>query len=284
MDACAGNRTFRSRNHRMSRTIVITGGATGIGYGIAQRLVGDGDDVVLVSRNPDKLEAAAESLADGPGAVSVFPIDVRDHEAVAAVIDALPRVDGLVNNAAGNFTARTVDMSFRAFRAVVEISLYGTFNASQALARRLIREDKPGVILNIVASYGWTGAPLVAHSAAAKAAMIAFTKSVAREWGPDRIRVNAMAPGFVPTDNAVAGILSSPRAQERMLDLIPLGRFGSPEEIADVAAFLLGDESRYVTGAVFAADGGRSLGISMYESPSAQSELTSTASGRGASS
>jgi NAD(P)-dependent dehydrogenase (short-subunit alcohol dehydrogenase family) len=268
----------------VSRTIVITGGATGIGYGIARRLVGDGDDVVLVSRNPDKLDAAAESLAGSSGAVSVYPIDVRDHEAVASVIDALPRVDGLVNNAAGNFTARTVDMSFRAFRAVVEISLYGTFNASQALARRLIREDKPGVILNIVASYGWTGAPLVAHSAAAKAAMIAFTKSVAREWGPDRIRVNAMAPGFVPTGNAVAGILSSPGAQERMLDLIPLGRFGSPEEIADVAAFLLGDESRYVTGAVFAADGGRSLGISMYDGPSAGTELTSTASGRGSAS
>lgn len=273
-----------------ARTIVISGGATGIGYGIATRLVSDGDDVVLVSRNPDSLAAAAHSLAGGPGAVSVYPIDVRDHEAVAAMIDALPRVDGLVNNAAGNFTARTVDMSFRAFRSVVEISLYGTFNASQALARRLIREHQPGVILNIVASYGWTGAPLVAHSAAAKAGMIAFTKSVAREWGPNHIRVNALAPGFVPTDNAVAGILSSPGAQERMLELIPLGRFGSPEEIADVAAFLLGDESRYVTGAVFAADGGRSLGISMHDAlsnnpptpPTTHSDqLIPTAAGRG---
>jgi NAD(P)-dependent dehydrogenase (short-subunit alcohol dehydrogenase family) len=176
-------------------------------------------------------------------------------------------------------------MSFRAFRAVVEISLYGTFSASQALARRLIRENKPGVILNIVASYGWTGAPMVAHSAAAKAGMIAFTKSVAREWGPDGIRVNALAPGFVPTDNAVAGILSSPGAQERMLDLIPLGRFGSPEEIGDVAAFLLGDESRYVTGAVFAADGGRSLGVSMHDGSRARGEqLISSAAGRESSS
>jgi NAD(P)-dependent dehydrogenase (short-subunit alcohol dehydrogenase family) len=269
----------------MSRTVVITGGATGIGYGIAQRLINDGDHVVLVSRSQDKLEAAADSLADGQGAVSWYSIDVRDHDAVAAMIDALPRVDGLVNNAAGNFTSRTVDMSSRAFRAVVEISLYGTFNASQALARRLMREDKPGVILNIVASYGWTGAPLVAHSAAAKAGMIAFTKSIAREWGPENIRVNALAPGFVPTDNAVAGILSSPRARERMLDLIPLGRFGTPQEIADVASFLLGDESRYVTGAVFAADGGRSLGVSMHDEPSARREqLTSSAAGRDSSS
>ncbi|MUL82237.1 MULTISPECIES: SDR family oxidoreductase [unclassified Mycolicibacterium] len=273
-----------------ARTIVVTGGATGIGYGIAQRLVGDGDDVVLVSRNPDKLAAAAQSLAAGPGNVTVYPLDVRDHEAMSEMIEALPRVDGLVNNAAGNFTARTVDMSFRAFRSVVEISLYGTFNASQALAKRLIRENKPGSILNIVASYGWTGAPLVAHSAAAKAGMIAFTKSVAREWGPDNIRVNALAPGFVPTDNAVAGILSSAQAQQRMLDLIPLGRFGNPEEIAEVAVFLLGDGARYVTGAVLAADGGRSLGISMHDAvsehpattPSAHSQqLIPSAAGRG---
>jgi NAD(P)-dependent dehydrogenase (short-subunit alcohol dehydrogenase family) len=248
----------------MRRTIIVTGGATGIGYGIAERLVSDGDHVVLMSRSPDKLAAAASSLADGPGGVTTYAVDVRDHDAVAGVVDALPRVDGLVNNAAGNFAAPTVDLSYNAFRSVVEISLYGTFNTSQALARRLIREGRPGVILNIVASYGWTGAPLVAHSAAAKAGMIAFTKSVAREWGPANIRVNALAPGFVPTDNAVAGILSDPAAQGRMLDLIPLGRFGSAQEIADVAAFLLGDESRYVTGAVFAADGGRSLGVSMH--------------------
>lgn len=248
----------------MSSTIVITGGASGIGYGIAQRLVADGDDVVLVSRNADKLDAAARSLADGPGSVATYALDVRDHDAVAAMIDSLPRVDGLVNNAAGNFTANTVDMSYNAFRSVVEISLYGTFNASQALARRLIREAKPGVVLNVVASYAWTGAPLVSHSAAAKAGIVAFTKSVAREWGPHQIRVNALAPGFVPTDNAVAGILSSPDARERMLDLIPLGRFGNTQEIADVAAFLLSDQSRYVTGAVFAADGGRSLGVAMH--------------------
>jgi NAD(P)-dependent dehydrogenase (short-subunit alcohol dehydrogenase family) len=267
------------------RTIVVTGGATGIGYGIAERLVNDGNHVVLISRNPDKLALAAAGLATGQGEVSTYAVDVRDHEAVAGVIDTLPSVDGLVNNAAGNFTARTVDLSFRAFRSVVEISLYGTFNASQALAKRLIRERKPGVILNIVASYGWTGAPLVAHSAAAKAGMIAFTKSVAREWGPDNIRVNALAPGFVPTDNAVAGILSDQGAQERMLDLIPLGRFGSTQEIADVAAFLLGDGSRYVTGAVFAADGGRSLGIAMHSVAAAPrpdlEQLVPSAAGRG---
>lgn len=262
-------------------TIVVTGGATGIGYGIAQRLVNDGVHVVLASRSPQKLASAAEGLAGGPGSVSVFSLDVRDHDEVTAMIDSLPRIDGLVNNAAGNFAARTVDMSLRAFRSVVEISLYGTFNGSQALARRLMREHKPGVILNIVASYGWTGAPLVAHSAAAKAGMIAFTKSVAREWGPDGIRVNALAPGFVPTENAVAGILASTGAQERMLDLIPLGRFGTTDEIAEVAAFLLSDASRYVTGAVFAADGGRSLGVAMHDDQRDADLLVASETGAG---
>lgn len=248
-----------------SRRYVVTGGATGIGFGIARHLNKLGHHVVLASRDEVKLRRAADELGGGIGRCDIHPLDVRDPEAVAELFERFPDVAGLVNNAAGNFTSPTLDLSFNGFRAVVEISLYGTFNASQAFARQLVAQGRPGVILNIVASYAWTGAPLVAHSAAAKAAMVAFTKSVAREWGPYGIRVNAMAPGFVPTESAVRGILASPEAQERMLDLIPLGRFGTTEEIADVAAFLLGDASRYVTGAVFAADGGRSVGIAMHD-------------------
>jgi NAD(P)-dependent dehydrogenase (short-subunit alcohol dehydrogenase family) len=248
-----------------SRRYVVTGGATGIGFGIARHLYDQGHHVVLASRNDDKLRRAADTLSGGIGRCDTHALDVRDPEAVGALFERFPDVAGLVNNAAGNFTSPTLDLSFNGFRSVVEISLYGTFNASQAFARQLVAQRRPGVILNIVASYAWTGAPLVAHSAAAKSAMVAFTKSVAREWGPHGIRVNALAPGFVPTESAVAGILSSPEAQERMVDLIPLGRFGTPEEIADVAAFLLGDASRYVTGAVFAADGGRSVGIAMHD-------------------
>jgi len=245
-------------------TFVITGGATGIGFGIAERLAGDGHHVVLASRDRSKLDRAEGQLAAQGGVCSTYVLDVRDPQAVAALFEAVPQVDGLVNNAAGNFACPVVDLSFNGFRSVLEISLYGTFLASQALARRLIAEGRPGVMLNIVASYAWTGAPDVAHSAAAKAAMVAFSKSVAREWGPHGIRVNALAPGFVPTDAAVQGILADDDAQERMRDLIPLGRFAEPADIADVAGFLLGDDTRYVTGAVFAADGGRSLGVAMH--------------------
>lgn len=257
-------------------TVVITGGATGIGYGIAERMCADGNHVILASRNQAKLDQAATRLHAVGGSCSTHALDVRDADAVEALFAAHPDIDGLVNNAAGNFAAPTTELSFNGFRAIVEISLYGTFLCSQALVRRLIPDGRPGVILNIVASYAWTGAPLVAASAAAKAGMVAFTKSVAREWGPHGVRVNALAPGFVATDAALAGILSDAHAQERMRDLIPLGRFGQPEDIADVAAFLLGPQSRYVTGAVFAADGGRSLGVSMHQAP--RKDLTTISS------
>lgn len=245
---------------------VVTGGATGIGFGIARQLCGRGDDVVLASRNRDKLDVALRELDGLPGTCTAAALDVRDQSAVTDLIESLDHVDGLVNNAAGNFAAPSTEISFNGFRAIVEISLYGTFLASQALARRLIAEGRPGSILNIVATYAWTGAPMVAASAAAKAGMVAFTKSVAREWGPYGIRVNALAPGFVPTEAAVSGILNEPEARQRMLDLIPLGRFGEAAEVADVAAFLLGERAGYVTGAVVTVDGGRSLGISMHHS------------------
>ena len=127
------------------------------------------------------------------------------------------------------------------------------------------RRPGRGVRRHPVATYAWTGAPGVAHSAAAKAGVIAFTKSVAREWGPHRIRVNALAPGFVPTEQATSNILASARAQERMRSTIPLGRFAEADEIADTVAFLLSEHASYITGSVVTVDGGRSLGLAMHE-------------------
>jgi 2,4-dienoyl-CoA reductase (NADPH2) len=242
-------------------TYIVTGGSQGIGLAIAKRLAAEGHDLVLVARRREPLEAAAREL---PTSVEVAALDVRDADGVAALVARLPEVDGVVNNAAGNFTCPTVDLSPNGFRAVVEISLHGCFHFSSAVARRLIAEERPGAMLNIVATYAWTGAPGVAHSAAAKAGMVAFTKSVAREWAPNGIRVNALAPGFVPTEDAIAALLPSEAAQERMRGEIPLGRFATPEEIAEPAAFLMSDAARYVTGAVLTADGGRSLGRAMH--------------------
>lgn len=246
-------------------TFIVTGGSAGIGLEIARRLATDGNEVVLVGRNIDRLKEGELSL-DGDGLTCrTASLDVRDADAVNHLVESLPRVDGVVNNAAGNFAARTIDLSLNGFRAVVEISLYGTFNFSTAVARRLIAEQKPGVMCNIITTYAWTGAPGVAHSAAAKAGMLAFTKSVGREWGEHGIRVNAVAPGFVPTESATAHILSSPGAADRMLGLIPLGRFGRREEIADAVSFLMSDQAAYITGSVLTVDGGRSLGLSMHD-------------------
>jgi 2,4-dienoyl-CoA reductase (NADPH2) len=246
-------------------TVIVTGGSAGIGLAIARRLAADGHGLVLVARRRGPLEEAAAALAADGARVSVADLDVRDAAAVDALVEGLDTVDGVVNNAAGNFTCPAVDLSPNGFRAVVEISLFGCFNCSTAVARRLIAEGRPGAVLNIVATYAWTGAPGVAHSAAAKAGMVAFTKSVAREWAPHGIRVNALAPGFVPTEGALAGLLPTEEARERMRDHIPIGRFAGAEEIAEPAAFLMSDRASYVTGAVLTADGGRSLGAALHD-------------------
>ncbi|MDQ3993671.1 MAG: SDR family oxidoreductase [Actinomycetota bacterium] len=245
-------------------TTVITGGATGIGFATARRLGRDGRTVVLASRKRERLEDAQRRLRGEGIACEIAELDVRDADAVDTLFTSLPDVSAVVNNAAGNFVCPTVDLTPNGFRAVVEISLYGCFHCSRALARRLLAEERQGAIVNMVATYAWTGAPAVAHSAAAKAGMIAFTKSVAREWGAHGIRVNAVAPGFVPTDQALESILASGEAQDRMRDLIPLGRFGEPDEVADAVAFLLSDAAAYITGSVVTVDGGRSLGLAMH--------------------
>ena len=244
--------------------VVITGGATGIGFETARRLGRDGHGVVLASRKRERLDEARRRLREDGIACEVADLDVRDAEAVDELFATLSDVSAVVNNAAGNFVCPTVDLSANGFRAVVEISLYGCFHCSRALARRLIADGRPGAIVNMVATYAWTGAPGVAHSAAAKAGMVAFTRSVAREWGPHGIRVNAVAPGFVPTEQAVESILQGAEAQERMRSAIPLGRFGEASEIADVVAFLLSDAASYMTGSVVAVDGGRSLGAALH--------------------
>ena len=145
-------------------THIVTGGSAGIGLAIARRLAADGHELVLVARRRGPLEEAAAALAAEGTSVTVADLDVRDAEAVGRLVDRLPAVDGVVNNAAGNFACPAVDLSPNGFRAVVEISLYGCFHFSTAVARRLIAEDRPGAVLNIVATYAWTGAPGVSSS------------------------------------------------------------------------------------------------------------------------
>ena len=246
-----------------TRRILVTGGSAGIGLAIARRLAHQGDHVVIAARDGDRLERTLQGLAAEGGSCSGHSCDIRDPAAVDRLFAAAGELDGLVNNAAGNFVCPSLTLSANGFRSVVESSLHGSFFCSQAFARQATARGG-GAIVNIVATYAWTGAPEVAHSAAAKAGLVALTKSLGREWGPLGIRVNALAPGFVPTDGAQANILSDPEAEARMLATIPLGRFAEVDEIAAAAAWLLSEHAAYCTGAVLTVDGGRSLGVGMH--------------------
>jgi NAD(P)-dependent dehydrogenase (short-subunit alcohol dehydrogenase family) len=177
---------------------------------------------------------------------------------VASAVARFGRITGLVNNAAGNFLARTETLSPNAFRTVVDIVLGGTFNATVAVGRQLIAQGEGGSILSIVTTYAWTGSAFVVPSAAAKAGVLAMTRSLAVEWGEHRIRCNAIAPGPIPTEGAFSRLMP-PGVKQGSLRKVPLARFGEPSELADLAVFLLSPGSGYVNGEVVTIDGGEWL-------------------------
>jgi NAD(P)-dependent dehydrogenase (short-subunit alcohol dehydrogenase family) len=241
------------------RRIVITGGGTGLGAAMARRFAGLGAEVALLGRRKEKLDEVAASIAAAGGKATAHPCDVRDFAAVQQVAASLPRVDGLVNNAAGNFLAAAEDLSANAFKAVIDIVLNGTFHCTSAFGRRMIEAGNGGAILNIVTSYAWTGSAFVLPSACAKAGVLALTRSLAVEWAHYKVRVNAIAPGPVPTEGAFSRLLPDPSLEEMARNRVPLKRFGTPEEIADAAVYLMSPGAGYVTGDCLTVDGGEWL-------------------------
>jgi NAD(P)-dependent dehydrogenase (short-subunit alcohol dehydrogenase family) len=244
---------------------LITGGGTGLGKAMARRYMELGADVYICGRREEVLQNTQQELTSATGGkLNIFSCDVRDGVAVETAIEEIWKqgpLDIVVNNAAGNFLARTEELSPRAFEAVIGIVLTGTINVTMSVGRRWLNSERKGTVLNIVATYASSGAgsAYVVPSAIAKAGVLALTRSLAVEWGPRGIRLNAIAPGPVPTEGAFSRLLPKPELENLAKDRVPLRRFGTPEEIANLAAYLVADGSGYINGEVVTIDGGEWL-------------------------
>ncbi len=245
------------------KTAWITGGGTGLGRGMALRFAGLGARVALSGRREEPLRETAETIRAAGGEAVWAPCDVRVPEEVEAALDrisgaaALP--DILVNNAAGNFLCRSEDLSPNAFASVVGIVLHGTFHCTQAIAKRWIAAKRGGTVLSIATTYAETGSGFVLPSACAKAGVVALTRSLAVEWARHGIRLNAISPGPIPTEGAFSRLLPSEDFAAERKKRIPAGRFGTPEELAELAAYLVSDASDWIRGEVVIFDGGEWL-------------------------
>jgi NAD(P)-dependent dehydrogenase (short-subunit alcohol dehydrogenase family) len=244
------------------KKILITGGGTGLGKSIGQRYLELGAHLVICGRRKEVLDATAgEFAAAVPGAkVDTLTCDVREAEQVEAMMDAIWRagpLDLLVNNAAANFIARTDKLSSRAVDAVLDIVLHGSFYCTIAAGRRWIEGGRPGNVISTVSAPVITGQAFTAASAAAKAGVLAMTRSLAVEWGPKGIRLNCVAPGLFPTEGAWERLYPPGSQVEPQESGVPLRRFGDHRELCDLYSYLAADGSGYITGDLIVMDGGR---------------------------
>jgi NAD(P)-dependent dehydrogenase (short-subunit alcohol dehydrogenase family) len=245
------------------QTILITGGGSGLGLAMAERLGGLGARIGICGRRAEVLEAAKAKIEAAGGEAAWATCDVRDpaqvDKAVAELEAKIGNFDGLINNAAGNFLSPAEDLSYNAFNSVVQIVLYGSFNTTQALGRRWIeRGAKKHHVLSIITTYAWMGSAFVLPSACAKAGVLAMARSLAIEWATYGIRFNTIAPGPFPTEGAFSRLMP-PGVHQQMEQANPLGRFGEPHELADLAAYLFSPMATYINGETVTIDGGEWL-------------------------
>ncbi len=247
------------------KTILVTGGGTGLGRSMSTYFLQLGANVIITSRKLDVLEATAKEMeAETGGKVLALQSDVRKYEQVEDVINKgyehFGRIDGLVNNAAGNFVSPTERLTAGAFEAVIGIVLQGSINNTLALGKRWIKEKQPGTVLSIVTTYAWTGSGFVVPSATAKSGVLAMTRSLAVEWAKYKIRLNAVAPGPFPTKGAWDQLV--PGELQKKFDpanKVPVGREGDHQELSNLCAYLMSDFSAYINGDCITIDGGEWL-------------------------
>ncbi|MDJ0946923.1 MAG: SDR family oxidoreductase [Kiloniellales bacterium] len=246
------------------KRVLVTGGGTGLGKSMARRFLELGAGVILLGRREEVLgETKAEFDRDFDGRTATASCDIRDPEAVEATVGTLwaeqGGLDALVNNAAGNILAPSESLSHRAVDAVLGIVLHGSAYMTLACGRRWLESGTAGNVLSIVTTYAWTGSGYVLPSAMGKAGVLAMTRSLAVEWGGRGIRLNAIAPGPFPTEGAWSRLVPNKEIEKTWLNRVPLGRVGRHEELTDLAAYLLAEQSGYVNGEVVTIDGGEWL-------------------------
>jgi NAD(P)-dependent dehydrogenase (short-subunit alcohol dehydrogenase family) len=247
------------------KTIVITGGGTGLGKSMGKYMLELGANLVITSRKNDVLAGTTAELEQQTGG-KVLPIacDVRKYDEIEAMLkqaeERFGQIHGVLNNAAGNFISPTERLSHRAFDIVVDIVLKGTYYMTLAFGKNWIQKKQPGVFLNIVTTYAWTGSGYVVPSACGKAGVLALTRSLAVEWAKYNIRSNAIAPGPFPTEGAWSRLMPGDLVKKfDPAKRIPLKRVGEHQELANLAAYLISDYSAYINGEVITIDGGEWL-------------------------
>ncbi|OAB42287.1 SDR family oxidoreductase [Paenibacillus glacialis] len=245
------------------KVVLITGGATGLGRAMGEQFLDLSAKLAIASRREETLRKTAEELSLNGHEVFYKVTDVRDpvqiHDLVEAVEQRFGQIDVLINNAAGNFISPTERLSPRAVDAVLNIVLHGTMYTTLEIGKRWIEQGHQGTMLNIVTTYASTGSAFVVPSAAAKAGVLALTRSLAVEWARYGIRQVAIAPGPFPTEGATSRLMPTPEIEEQMINRIPLRRVGNKEELAHLAAYLISDYAGYINGEVVTIDGGEWL-------------------------